>query len=295
MKISTVLIFTSLWIFLVNIAMLNSSHAATPSSSPASLSAPANFLSKTQASYKVEIIKQKNRAVALDPSFGVTEFSFTEMKKKVTLPFNGRNEVSYLTDTRAAYRSKSLSNIESVAIVQWIQGCQYESALENKVVTKSFSISRDHFGKIIPFQHLGWEIDSDSEDPIYSSFGEFGRHALLRWNIDGESLDPETAIYYADKKPEVLRVFVTDMPGSAFTATHENKGIKRIEAKNTSLEFKTCLFKMSDLPIKTDPKGTNIPQEKALACFKWDHKFVYDFKSAKFNSTGPIDPFCKIK
>jgi hypothetical protein len=166
--------------------------------------------------------------------------------------------------------------------VQWIRGCVFTSYPDGR---KYLDIAREHFGRIVPFKHETWQIDSDSTDPIYSSYEGYGRFALLRWNQDPRSTDPETATYYANAKPSHGTTFVTDLPGTAF-ATKTN-------AQNVSLEFRTCLFKTSDLPAATTPDGTGIDDAKAIWCVSWDHKFVYDFKSQTMTKPSQIDSFCK--
>jgi hypothetical protein len=207
---------------------------------------------------------------------------FIEMKKEVVLPKAKPTEISYLTDTRFIYTAPSPAEIEDVAIVQWIRGCVFTSDRHGE---KHLSISREHFGRIVPFKHSHWQIDSESTDPVYSSYDGYGRFALLRWNDDPADTDPETATYYAKAKPSHGTVFVTDLPGTAFLASKN-------EAQNVSLEFQTCLFNTADLPKTTTPDGLGIDNAKALWCVSWDHKFVYDFKAGKMLRPAQIDPFC---
>ena len=209
---------------------------------------------------------------------------FIEYKKEVALPGAKPNEISYLTDTRMIVDAKSPKAIEDTAVVQWIRGCVFSS---NSAGRKTLDISREHFGQIIPFKHADWQIDSDSTDPIYSSYAPHGRFALLRWNKDPTSVDAETATYYAAAKPPHGMTFVTDLPASAFHAA------KYDEAQNVSLEFRTCLFNTSDLPAETTPAGAGIRQEKAIWCVSWDHKFVYDFKSKTMTKPSQIDSICQ--
>jgi len=205
---------------------------------------------------------------------------FIEYKKEVVLPGAKPDDITYLTDTRFIIDAGSPANIEHFAIVQWIRGCVFTADDSGK---KDLSVSRNHFGKIVPFKHSHWQIDSDSTDPIYSSY-EGNRFALLRWNQDPKNTDPETATYFAIAKPPHGVTFATDLPATAF--------LGKTDAQNTSLEFKTCLFNTTDLPEATTPDGDGVDNTKALWCVSWDHKFVYDFKSKTMTTPSQIDPFC---
>ncbi len=207
---------------------------------------------------------------------------FIEYKKEVVLPGAKPNEISYLTDTRMIVDAKSPDKIEDTAVVQWIRGCVFSSDATGR---KTLDVSRQHFGRIKTFKHPTWEIDSDSTDPIYSSYAPHGRFALLRWNQNPKSSDAETATYYAAKRPPHGVTFVTDLPASAFAS-------KFNDAQNVSLEFRTCLFKTSDLPATTSPDGANLPEQSAIWCVSWDHKFVYDFKSQTMTKPSQIDAIC---
>jgi hypothetical protein len=218
---------------------------------------------------------------------------FVEMKKEVVLPRAPKTEISYLTDTRFAYTAPSPALIESLAVVQWIRGCLFESEFKGGHIEKHLNIVRQHFGKVVVFRHPHWQIDSDSTDPIYSSDLLGGSFALLRWNSDPYSLDPETATLYGQAKPPHGSVFVTELPGSAFLAS--GSGNKAGQAQNTSLEFQTCLFRTVDLPATTTPDGDGVDQSKALWCVSWDHKFVWNFKTAQMDRPPQIDPVCLDK
>ena len=208
---------------------------------------------------------------------------FIEYKKEVVLPKAKPSDISYLTDTRFIVDAASPMMIEDFAVVQWIRGCVFSSDSNGG---KDLSISRQHFGHIIPFKHEHWQIDSDSTDPVYSSDPDYGRFALLRWNSDPKNVDAETATFYANKKPLHGVTLVTDLPASAFLGSPT-------QAQNTSLEFRTCLFKTSDLPRETTPDGEGVDNSKALWCVEWNHRFVYDFSSHKMRKPPQIDPFCR--
>lgn len=140
-------------------------------------------------------------------------------------------------------------------------------------MTKTLSISRNHFGQNVPFQHREWEVDTDSSDPIYTNYETFGRHALLRWNRDPKSLDAETSKFYGQVKPPHGSVFATDLPGSGFLTSGSG-------------------FKTADLSLTTDKTGSNIDQAKAIRCVTWSHQFVWDFARGRMTTPAKLDSFC---
>jgi hypothetical protein len=219
---------------------------------------------------------------------------FVEMKKEVTLPKAPATDITYLTDIRFAYSVASPAQIEDYAVVQWIHGCMFESEFKsgrkNGTVEKRLSVDRLYFGNMITFKHATWQIDSDSNDPIYSSYSRKGRFALLRWNKDPSSLNAETSTYYMKAKPSHGSVFVSDSPGPAFLESGTGK--RDGKAQNASLEFRTCLFRFSDIPSLTTPSGDNIDRSKALWCVSWDQKFSWDFSLGKMTRPSQIDPIC---
>ncbi len=219
--------------------------------------------------------------------------TFVELKKKVTLPGAPSTEVNWMTDIRFAYAVSSAPLIENLAIVQWIHGCVFQSEYLNGKIVKTIPYVRTHFGQTVPFQHRTWQLDSDTLDAAYTSDESAGRFALLRWNQDPKSLDPETATFYAKAKPPHGSVFATDLPASAFLI--RGSGLHNGAAQNASLEYLTCLFKSSDVPEQSTPSGAGLDQSKALWCAKWDHKFTWDFTRAEMVSPSQIDPVCLAK
>jgi hypothetical protein len=116
-------------------------------------------------------------------------------------------------------------------------------------------------------------IDSQDTDPAYNSDPEYGRFYLLRWNKPG-SYDLRTQKFYGAEKPRVPVVYMTDYPAGAF--------VTRNGLKNAALEFKTCIYKASDVPAET--RRENIHFAKPLTCFNWQNVYVYDFHTGKFQT-----------
>lgn len=257
----------------------------------ACLSSIALFLSSFLAFAEVRTISEETKRFTPTRVSSLEEFALVIMKKQVFVPGLDPRFVSHQTDIRAVYRTTHVSQIEDYVIVQYIRGCQFETSWDGKKLKKSLSIHRRYFGDNRPFHHPSWQVDSDNSDPVYSSYEGFGRFALLRWNHDVTSLDPETAFYYAEQKPSVRTVFLTDLPGSGMILD-DQRGV--VVAKNSSLEFQTCLFNAKDIPPTSTPDGKGIRKSRALACLTWDHKFLFNSRTGKIEAGGSgIDSICK--
>ena len=218
------------------------------------------------------------------------EFNFTVYKKRFRL---NRSEpliyANHMTDIRAILVLPTPTDYRKYGIVQFIKGCKWRSVWDGKNVSKQLDIARDHLGERVVFKHVGFEVDTVDLDPMYSGW-EGNRFALWRWNKKKSSDDPETATYVFHQEPPHGTVFVTDMPGTSFRSEFEYNGL--ITAQNSTLEFKTCLFHFSDIPEITDAVGSNIFMDKALKCYEWEDKWIYDFEAEKITTPKKIDPIC---
>lgn len=233
-----------------------------------------------------EILSTQKATHAIDGG----EFNFTVYKKRFRLT---RNEpmiyANHMTDTRAILKLDGASDFKKYGVVQYIKGCKWRSIWDGKTVRKEMGIQRDHLGSRVEFKHVDFEVDTTDLDPMYSGY-EGNRYALWRWNANPKSDDPETAIYVFHRDPEHGTVFLTDMPGTSFRSEAVYNGI--VTAQNSTLEFKTCLFKFEDIPEVTDAAGTNLSLEKAIKCYEWEDKWIYDFAAEKMTSPKDIDPVC---
>lgn len=258
------------------------------------------FLALT-SSASIQVVKetqQKYQPSAsecqLNDSCDLKIFRLVEQKKKVILPGTANKFAFWMTDVRAVYQTQDLTQIEKYAIVQQIKGCIYEATWDGKTEKKYLSVMRNHMGSYTRFQHTHWQIDNDYPGAVYTGYvfddGSFNPFFLLNWNTDPNSLDADHSFYYGQKLPPHPVVFATDMPGPA--TLHDTLPSQPLQVQNTSLEYNTCLFKLSDLPKQTDGDGSNIDFNKAVKCFNWDHKFIYDFKTKKFTQPKSIDPVC---
>ncbi|HEY9585086.1 MAG TPA: hypothetical protein VJJ02_00640 [Candidatus Paceibacterota bacterium] len=213
--------------------------------------------------------------------------------KEVYLPKEGKYDIELgWTRMYASYVTTSVGKIEKYLFVQFIRGSIFTSEMlpEGKVV-KHFSVVRRHIdtpeGKIL-FRHPDWVVDKDrGPDPSMSadSTNPGDRHFFLEWSNTPAVWDSDRSQgnLYGEKKPTFPQVYVTDSPEAAAVFP---TGIVR----NTSLEFRTCLYRAIDVPLSV-PKGS-INFAVPIKCFEWAQSFVYDHaKQSWDHPVGVIDEY----
>ena len=188
------------------------------------------------------------------------------------------------------YETDSVEALEKYAIVQFVKGCVFDSSKNGEgKINRTVSHIVSSFGENIPFCFPKWVIDSQDTDPAYNSDPEYGRFYLLRWNKPGSYEYPNHK-YYGAEKPKIPVVYMADYPTGAFvTAT----GVK-----NAALEFKTCIYKASDVPAET--RRDDIDFAKPITCFEWQSVYVYDFDKGTFQANWadvprPEEPYMRVK
>jgi hypothetical protein len=188
------------------------------------------------------------------------------------------------------YETDSVDALEKYAIVQFEKGCVFDSSKNREgKITRNVSDTVPSFGEIIPFCFPGWVIDSQDTDPAYNSDPEYGRFYLLRWNKPG-SYDHRTHKYYGTGKPKIPVVYMADYPSGAF--------VTGTGARNVALEFKTCIYKASDVPAQTRRDDINFA--RPITCFEWQNVYVYDFDKGRFQANladvpRPEEPYIRVK
>ena len=184
------------------------------------------------------------------------------------------NHPTYANGVIMEYETDSVDALERYAIVQFKKGCVFYSSKNRRgKITRNVSDLVLSFGKNIPFCFPQWVIDSQDSDPAYNSAPEYGRFYLLRWNKPG-SYDHRTERYYGAEKPKNPVVYMTDYPSGAFVT---ESGVK-----NAALEFKTCIYKASDVPAET--RRDHIDFAQPITCFEWQNVYVYDFDKERFHT-----------
>lgn len=197
------------------------------------------------------------------------------------------------------YETKSPDQVEDYAIVQFIKGGLFrEHKFDQENIRLINGASRDFFGKKIPFVHPEWVVDSFDNDPIYASYHEKGdRHGLYRIKKD-----ESRSVIYDDSKYfdyyffrpnlENGRMHFSDLPtGGSYSqikiSRGENAGKLAQTATSSSMEFKTCIFRTSDVAQDAGPKGVDI--NLALGCLEWENHHVFDWKTREFKKANTID------
>lgn len=190
---------------------------------------------------------------------------------------------NYSTNAFLSYQTTDTNNLQKYGIVQFIRGCQFDSDAEGNI---RYGYSREFFGKIVQFRHPKWVIDSVDVDPLYNSDDTEGRprHALYRWNEIPGSYDKGSEHYFYQETPSLPLLYVKDRPGTAFYDDDYK------EAKNISLEFKACIYKIEDIPLVSHPDGMDF--NKALHCFDWRSSYIYNHQLAKYQSPNQVSPIC---
>ena len=184
------------------------------------------------------------------------------------------NYPTYRNGVIMEYETDSVDALEKYAVVQFIKGCVFNSSKNSDgKIKRTVSYSVANFGEDIPYCFSEWVIDSQDTDPAYNSDPEYGRFYLLRWNQPG-SYDNRTHKFYGAEKPRFPVVYMTDYPAGAFVT---GTGVK-----NAALEFNTCIYRASDVPVET--RRTNIKFAKPITCFGWQNIYVYDFDKKTFQT-----------
>lgn len=212
-----------------------------------------------------------------------------ERKIKVLLPEEHADYATYMTDFRFVIEVEKPSQIPKYGVVQFLRGCMFESELlPDGTVDKRFAYVHKHFGQYQLVRHENWVVDSSHSDPVTSSFENYGRFDLYKWNSDPKSLEADNANWYFHGQPPHGTVFKADL----ISTTGLIEGTKNPTARNSSIELESCIFKIGDLPKTSDSAGSGIDKSKAIWCSSWDHKFIYDHLNSKVESSASIHPFC---
>jgi hypothetical protein len=191
-----------------------------------------------------------------------------------------------------SFKTSDKAQLKDFAFVQYIRGCGY--SIDANGVRKM--AARTNIGVSgVPFQHKTWQLDTGSTiDPIYQSDQAGGDDPLRGIHL------PRTGSYYLVnpfthqnpaqwgglesnvKKP---KLFVADAPTGSSVDSSGNRSI-------SSLEFRTCIYRVADVPESVDSADHVFPN--ALHCLEWKSNYAYDASTASFKPTTEIDPFCQV-
>lgn len=216
-------------------------------------------------------------------------------KEDYELPSLYRGDVTVRgTSFLAGVQTTSPRALEKYSFVQFIQGCMWSSELgKDGKVKRRFNVTRNggHLNRRSLMLHPNWTVDSNDDEPVYHSYKDLNnRHFLLQWTDPRPDWIPDRQGHlYGERRPTTSYGFITDRPGPAMLAparkVRTDRGsIKRIPqtAKNSALQFKTCLYKTSDvLPLT---RGDLAEFQKPIVCYSWSQSYVFDHKRQKFTS-----------
>ncbi|MFA6092724.1 MAG: hypothetical protein WCU88_11855 [Elusimicrobiota bacterium] len=227
---------------------------------------------------------------------------------------DGEHEYARISIMGAVIETTSPDCIRDYGVVQFIRGCVYNSRHSVKtgaLLEQDFSVNRRLRGaENVVFNHPTYEVDQMETDPLYASFPqEAGRLDLAYVPHTPLKLRPETPSMLSDFKAfneSNRRTFLKDHPGPTSVIfvsdmplggiTYFNAQSQEVSATNSSLDFKTCVYRIQDVPVSGDPAGEDTPPENGgpLQCFSWSSRYTYDaeiqdFATDKFKG---IDPFC---
>jgi len=206
-------------------------------------------------------------------SCDLKRFTLTKAVNEIWFSDNP-NYPTYGNGVIMEYETDSMATLEQYAIVQFKKGCVFDTA-KNQVgqVRRIVTDTVASFGELIPFCFRNWVIDSQDRDPAYNSDPKYGRFYLLRWNKP-HSYDNQTQKFYGMEKPPTPILYMSDYPAGAF--------ISKSGVRNVALEFKSCIYKASDVPLVTT--RDNLAFAKPIHCFAWQNIYVYDFAKAGFRT-----------
>jgi hypothetical protein len=234
-----------------------------------------------------EKVLRNDISVALiesDPK--VKSFSVNVVKKELRYGF-AKGLPYYLTKMVAAIEVFDTKDLKDYAVVQYNRGCLFNSKkTKNGTIIYSNGPTRQFFDDTeFPHSHKDWVIDSIDKDPAYwSAPQEYGRLSKYRLN---DPMIPQTEVrpvYMKSSLTDQTISYVRDMPtGASYYA-----GAGHL---NASIDFRTCLYKLSDLPLETSPDGASIAG-KELKCFDWGHHYIFNYAKSKYEITKKIHPYC---
>ncbi|UPT72438.1 MAG: hypothetical protein M0D55_10620 [Elusimicrobiota bacterium] len=197
--------------------------------------------------------------------------------------------------------------LRDYAVVNFIRGCAWHDRYELPSLAlkeRVHDVARWYKGKRVVFSHPDFEVDTVDEDPVYASDADAADRLgmtyvpvkrPLRLRPDRASLlsdlrvfdNPSERGFLQDAAAPASLYFVTDVPDGGVTILDEEG--KWLSAANSSLDFRTCVYRTADVPSSGD-----MPPGDPLVCFTWSSRHVYDPAAREFkgDASGGPDPFC---
>lgn len=238
-------------------------------------------------------------------TFSVLDYEIRESVK------NG--EASRMTEMGAVIETTSPECLRDYGIVQFIRGCVYHtrySRATGEQLEKVFDVARHLRGPRVVFRHPGYEVDQTELDPLYVSYpDEEDRLALLyvpkgamRLRPDAASMTadmkyfdrPDARTFLKDMETPTAIAYVGDLPDHGQSVINEEGTV--LSALNASLDFRTCVYRLKDVPTTGDPAGEGTAPENGgpIQCFGWMSRYTFDPATKDYvtDKFGGVDPFC---
>lgn len=229
--------------------------------------------------YAHEECEVTNTCDLLNVGFWVKHFTHEEKKTHSVEPEAGSMLYAW-------YETKSLDALEKYVFVQYLRGCAYFVMYKDGGENMYFD-GIEHAGvRNSTFCFPDWEIDMSANDPAYTSEGG-ARHQYAQWTDIPRQFPSKYAKEYGTEKPVYPLLGMVDSPSRAFVRKWGNG---RILAYNTVLEFRTCLYRINDVPRDVGAKEQIAAQP--LRCINWESKHVYDPKTDQIESPIEFSPIC---
>lgn len=193
----------------------------------------------------------------------------------------------------AELETTSKADLKDYAFVQYLRGCHFMKSAQGVRMGV-----RDYLGRSgQEFRHRTWEIDSGLDaDPIYSSYADAGLDELrgreVPRNASYYTANPNAATSYdwwsgLPAKVSIPKLYVTDAP----TYSSLSNGAGAV-ALVTSLEFKLCLHRVSDIPRRIEDPRASIP--RPIFCYDWSSNYQLNSAQTALEEKSGIAPECQL-
>jgi hypothetical protein len=255
-------------------------------------------------------LQRKTFPLPADGKCGLKDFSVVDYEARESVK---GDEASRLTVAGAVIETTSPECLRDYGVVQFIRGCVYHarySLPSGAEIEKVFDVARHLRGPRVVFSHPGWEVDRTELDPVYMSYPDeesrvdlyYTPRGPLRLRPDAASLmadykyfnDPAQRRFLKDTEAPASAFFVGDVPEGGVSTVNEERTV--LSAENSSLEFRTCVYRLQDVPSSGDPAGEGVAPENGgpIQCFGWMSRYTFDPATRDFvtDKFAGVDPFC---
>lgn len=255
-------------------------------------------------------LQRKEFPLAAGAKCGLKAFSLVDYETRESVK---NDEAARLSVMGAVIETTDPSCLRDYGVVQFIRGCVYHarySLPSGAEIEKVFDVARRLRGPRVVFSHPGWEVDRTELDPVYMSYPDeesrvdlyYTPRGPLRLRPDGASLmadfkyfnDPAQRRFLKDTEAPASAFFVGDVPEGGVSVVDEDRTV--LSAENSSLELRTCVYRLQDVPAAGDPAGEDTPPGSGgpIQCFGWASRYTFDpatrdYVTDKFSG---VDPFC---